>query len=579
MSKTALQPRQIDAMLQQAVSLQQNGAPDVAETLYREILAARPKHFDAIQLLGALTLQSGRLDEGIALLKRAIAIDAKQPAIHSNLAFALNASQRYDDALAAANRALALRPDFADALNNRGNALAGLGHADQALSSFERALTVQPDFAQAWNNRACALRDLGRAADALASCDEAIARQPSYAEAWSNRGNALSDLNRADDAQQSYRRALDLAPGFADAWTNLGPTLIDLNRHADALASYDRALQLQRDSPEAHWNRSICLLSTGAFDEGWREFEWRWERQRVKPEQRGFTQALWLGDTPLDGKTILLHAEQGLGDTLQFCRYAADVARLGATVILEVPPELIRLLDGLAGVTQLVARGLPLPPFDCHCPLLSLPLAFHTTLSTIPAATPYLFADPAMTRQWAERCTQTAPRGLKVGLVWAGGNRPHVTELRKNDARRSMSLATLASLFDLPDVTFYSVQKGAAAQQLAAVNDTLDPARRIVDFTADLHDFADTAALVANLDLVISVDTSTAHLAGAMAKPVWILNRFDTCWRWLLERDDSPWYPDATLFRQAAPGEWDGVVERVRASLAERAARTERAAQ
>ena len=568
MSKTANQQRQIDAMLRQAVALQQNAAYAEAEDLYREILALRPKHFDAIQLLGALALQSGRFDEGIELLKKAVAINGMQAPIHSNLAFACNALRRFKEGLASANRALALQADFVDALNNRGNALAGLEQPVEALASFERALALRPEFAQAWNNRACVLRDLGRPADALASCDQAIALQPNYADAWSNRANALSDLNRPQDAQLSYQRAIDLAPALADAWNNLGLTLMDLNQHTQALRSYERALALNPESAEVHWNQSLCLLQMGRLAQGWQEYEWRWERHRIKASKRGFAQPLWLGDFPIDGKTILLHAEQGLGDTLQFCRYASMVAALGAKVVLEVPSELMRLLANLDGVSQLLEQGQPLPPFDCHTPLLSLPLAFKTELASIPAATPYLFADAQASQQWARRMAGDAPDALKVGLVWAGGNRPHVPELRKNDARRSITLDVLRPILDVPHVQFYSLQKGPAAQQLTQ-RPELDG--RIVDYTEELVDFADTAALVANLDLVISVDTAMAHLAGAMGKTVWILNRFDTCWRWMLERNDSPWYPSAQLFRQPALGDWNSVLPTVREALAARA--------
>jgi tetratricopeptide (TPR) repeat protein len=569
MSKTANPQRQLDTLLREAVALQQNGAFAEAEDLYREILKLRPKHFDAMQLLGALTLQSNRIEEGIELLKKAVAINGMQAPLHSNLAFAYNALRRFKEGLASANRALALQADFVDALNNRGNALAGLDAPADALVSFERALTLRPEFAQAWNNRACVLRDLGRAADALASCDQAIALQANYAEAWSNRANALSDLNRPQDAQQSYQRALELAPAFADAWNNLGLTLVDLNQHEEALQHYERAIALSPAFAEAHWNASLCLLQLRRFEEGWQKYEWRWQRNRIKASQRVFAQPLWLGDFSIAGKTILLHAEQGLGDTLQFCRYAARVSGLGARVILEVPSELMRLLTNLDGVAQLIEQGQPLPPFDCHCPLLSLPLAFKTELASIPATTPYLFADAQASQRWAERLANSGEDStLKVGLVWAGGSRPHVAELRKNDARRSIALDALRPILEIPHVRFYSLQKGPAAQQLAQ---TPELGARLVDYTDELTDFADTAALVANLDLVISVDTAVAHLAGALGKPVWILNRLDTCWRWMLERADSPWYSSAQLFRQPVLGDWASAIESARAALATRA--------
>lgn len=563
-------PRHIDNLLREAVELQQNGALAEAETAYREILALRPRHFDALQLLGALALQAQRYEEGVEWLARALEIDGRQAAVHSNLAFALNALGRHDAALAAANRALTLKSGFVDALNNRGVALAGVNRPDEALANFDKLLAAKPDFPEAWSNRSGALRDLGLAEEALASCDKALALRPNYAEAWSNRANALSDLNRPLDAQASYEHALAASSTFADAWNNLGLTFVDLNRHADALACYERALTLSPDSAETHWNRALCLLQMGELDAGFAEYEWRWQRKRIAPSRRTFDVPLWLGEASLDDKTILLHAEQGLGDTLQFCRYAALVAKQGARVVLEVQPELKRLLTGLEGVAELVTAGEPLPTFDYHCPLLSLPLAMRTVVATIPADTPYLFAEAQASAQWRTRIEAAVPRdALKVGLVWAGGHRPHVPELRKNDARRSLDIERLAPLLDVPGVQWFSLQKGAkAVQQLSAMREHHEAARRVIDWTDELNDFADTAALVDHLDLVISVDTSTAHLAGAMNRPVWILNRLDTCWRWMLEREDTPWYPSARLFRQPTLGDWDSVIENIRRALA-----------
>ena len=562
-------PRHIDNLLREAVELQQNGALAEAETVYREILALRPRHFDALQLLGALALQAKRYEGGVQWLTRALEIDGRQAAVHSNLAFALNALGRHDAALSAANRALALKSGFVDALNNRGVALAGINRPDEALADFDKLLAAKPDFAEAWSNRSCVLRDLGQPEDALASCDRALALRPNYAEAWSNRANALSDLNRPLEAKDCYERALAAASGFADAWNNLGLTFVDMNRHADALACYERALTLSPDSAETHWNRALCLLQTGELAAGFAEYEWRWQRKRIAPSRRAFEAPLWLGDTSIDGKTILLHAEQGLGDTLQFCRYAALVAQHGARVVLEVQPELTRLLTGLEGVDELVTAGEPLPSFDYHCPLLSLPLAMRTAIATIPANTPYLFADAQASAQWRARIEAAVPRDtLKVGLVWAGGHRPHVPELRKNDARRSLDIERLAPIIDTPGVQWFSLQKGESAiRQLNALRERNEAARNVIDWTEALSDFADTAALVDNLDLVISVDTSTAHLAGAMNKPVWILNRLDTCWRWMLEREDSLWYASARLFRQPTLGDWHSVIDNIKREL------------
>jgi tetratricopeptide (TPR) repeat protein len=578
MSKPGNQ-RSLDNLLHQAVALQQNGALADAEELYREILAVRPRHFDALQLLGALSLQAGRVEEGVELLRKALTINGTQAPIHSNLAFALNALEQHEAALAAANRALGIKPGFPDALNNKGTALAALGRPLDALASFDKAIAAKPDFPEAWNNRSCTLRDLGRPIDAIASCDHALALRHDYAEAWSNRGNALSDLNNPEEAQANYERALTASGKLADTWNNLGLAFVDQNRHDDALACYERALALAPEAAETHWNRALCLLQMGRFESGWAEYEWRWKRKRIKAGERTFDAPLWLGDTSLDGKTILLHAEQGLGDTLQFCRYVSIVAQRGARVILEVQPELVRLIAGLAGIEQIVEAGAPLPPFDCHCPLLSLPLALGTDMATIPGGAPYLFADTQASERFRARIDGIEPsagdaRMLKVGLVWAGGARPHVPELRKNDARRSLAFEQLAPLLDVRGVQFFSLQKGPPAAQLEAARERHEASQHVIDWTDELQDFADTAALVDNLDLVISVDTSTAHLTGAMNRPVWILNRLDTCWRWMLERKDSPWYPSARLFRQSSLGDWASVIDAVARALSERAAAT-----
>jgi len=297
----------------------------------------------------------------------------------------------------------------------------------------------------------------------------------------------------------------------------------------------------------------------GRLEAGWKEYEWRWQTTQLSGRARDFLAPLWDG-TAIEDRTILLHAEQGFGDTLQFCRYVPLIA-CGARIILEVQAPLVRLLSRLPGVTQIVAHGDGLPPFDLHCPLLSLPRAFGTTLDTIPAVTPYLSADPALAANWHERLAGLDD--LRIGLVWAGSQRLNRPEEAAFDRRRSIALDAMAPLGEASGVSFISLQKDELAAQ--AIHPPHE--MRLHDFTADLHDFEDTAALIVNLDLVISVDTSVAHLAGALGKPVWLLNRFDTCWRWLLNRDDSPWYPTLRQFRQPGPGDWNSMIREVRDAL------------
>jgi hypothetical protein len=384
--------------------------------------------------------------------------------------------------------------------------------------------------------------------------------QPDLADAHNNLAVALCDLRRHAEAETCAREALRLRPDYADAHSNLGMVLFDLRRLLEAETSYREALRLEPDFPQAHMNLSSALLITGRFEEGWEEHEWRWKARHMAGGARGFSAPLWSGEVLGEGGVLLLHAEQGLGDTLQFCRYA-PLAAARARVVLEVQAPLARLLSSLPGVSQVIARGEALPAFDAQAPLLSLPRAFGTTIETVPARVPYLAADPDQAAAWGRRLA--ALPGLKVGLCWAGEPRAGFPELAAIDARRSISLAALAPLAKVAGVSFVSLQKGAPAAQAADP----PPPMALFDYTAELADFADTAALVENLDLVISVDTSVAHLAGAMARPVWLLNRFDTCWRWLLDRQDSPWYPTLRLFRQTTPGDWTSVIADLRQAL------------
>jgi tetratricopeptide (TPR) repeat protein len=413
--------------------------------------------------------------------------------------------------------------------------LCGLKRRHEALVSYDRALALRPAMAAAHYNRGNILHELRRFDEALASYDRALALRPDYAEAHFNRGNALHVLKRFEEALASYHRALALRPDYAEAVANRGATLHDLKRYDEALVSYDRAQALRPDFADAHYNEAMCRLLLGDFDRGWQKHEWRWETAQLRNGRRNFPQPLWLGSEEIKGKTILLHAEQGLGDTIQFGRYAPLVVERGAHVILEVQKPLRELMNTLPGAIQVVSKGDPLPEFDLHCPLLSLPLAFATRLETIPSAMPYLSARESKLRSWDERLGKHAkPR---IGVVWAGNPRKELPGANRIDGQRSMAFDQLAALFQLIGCDFYSLQKGDdAVQQLRA-----SPLRHaIVDWADDLHDFSDTAALIENLDLVISVDTSVAHLAGALGKPFWLLNRYNTCWRWLADREDSP---------------------------------------
>jgi len=369
----------------------------------------------------------------------------------------------------------------------------------------------------------------------------------------------LDYLGRFDEAEASVRTALRLEPEHAFAHFNLGNILCNLGRASEAEASYRTALRLRPDSPVWRASLGLALLLAGKFEEGWREFEWRWrtkDRVRVGPR---FPFRSWNGEV-IGGRVIRLFANEGLGDALQFCRYVPQVASLGGRVVLAVQPALVRLLSRLPGASEIVATGGRPPSFDLRCALMSLPHAVGTTLETIPATTPYLTADPVDVAHWRERLAGFA--GLLVGLCWAGGRSKYVIQIAV-DRRRSITLDALAPLGEVSGVQFISLQKGPPAAEAAR------PPRGMTlhDFAEDLHDFADTAALIENLDLVISVDTAVAHLAGALGKPVWVLNRFDTCFRWPRNRDDSPWYRSARQFRQPTPGDWPSVISRAQGAL------------
>lgn len=550
----------LTSLLTQGLTLHRRGDLAAAETLYRRVLMDAPGHADALHLLGVALAQRGQADAAITLIQAAIAAAPTDANMHANLGRACKAAGRTEDALAAFDQALALGSKDPGVHSDRGNVLLDLDRAALALDAFDRALALRADYAEAFGNRGNALRALNRHTEALDSLDRAIALKPDFADAHSNRGNVLQDLDRHADAVDSYDRALALQPDHLDALVNRGVALRALGRQAAALASYERALAVRPDHVTARTNRSLCLLQTGDFANGWVEHEWRLRMPAFAPTAGRFRDPPWRGSASLKGKTILLHAEQGFGDTLQFCRYVPLVAARGARVVLEVGRPLRRLLTTLDGAAQVISGDDPTPGCDVHCPLLSLPLAFGTTLNTIPPPAP-LRPDREQMAHWQQHLASLP--GRRVGLVWEGSSLKRHPEGRAADRRRSITLSHFAPLGTIPGSSFVSLQTGTAAAQTAAPPSGL----AVHDFTTELTDFADTAAVIMALDLVITVDTAVAHLAGTLGKPVWILIQFDADWRWLLNRTDSPWYPSARLFRQSSFGDWNGVITEVAAAL------------
>jgi len=509
-------------MLRRARRAHEEGELGKAERLYAAVLEHDPRQVDALHLSGLLHYQRGRLDAAAASIRAALSVD------HCRV----------------------------DALTDLGLVHHAASRMAEALTSYEAALGLRPDDPAALNGRGVALLELGRCADALASFERAVALDPANLDALGNRGNALLKLNRPDEAIASYDAGLRMAPGHARLLTNRAVALRRLDRPHEALLGLSRALVSAPHFAEARFVESLIKLTLGDFRNGWRGYEARWGTGAFAPHRRSFTAPLWLGDRPLAGRTILLHAEQGYGDAIQLARYVPLIADLGAKVVLEARPELARLLAPMRGVDTFVAHGQSLPAFDLHCPLMSLPLAMGTELAAVPAGVPYLSAPPEDVAAWAERLPGGRPR---IGLIWAG-DRSHL-----NDLNRSIDLDLLRPLLDLTQFQLVSLQQEICAEDAQRLRHCPQLLQ-----AGPFRDFAETAAVIAQLDAVIAVDTAVAHLAGAMGKPLLLLLPFAADFRWLRERRDSPWYPTARLIRQHRFNDWGRAIDLLCRELMER---------
>jgi len=549
----AIDARSFDALMQRGQVLHGLNRLDDAVESYGHALAVMPGSTGARLKRGTALLGLGRLELALEDFNEALAAQPDLLDALYNSSIVLERFGRYEQALARCDRLLDLSPRHAGALANRGNALHGLDRDREALASYDAALEIEPESREVLCNRTEVLEQLGRQVEALESCERAIAIDDAYGPGWIARGRVLHRLHRYGEALASFDRALTVVPDDTRALYQRGNTLHVMMRHEDALEAYDRVLAIDPKNLSAHFSKAFVFLTLGDFTRGWPEYEWRWREAQVGIHRREFAQPIWLGGESIRNKTILLHAEQGLGDTLQFCRYGHLVKALGARVVLEVQPALKSLLGKIAGIDQLVARGEPLPPFDVHCPLLSLGLVFHTDLTSIPSDVPYLRAEPDAIGKWEKRLgASSRPR---IGIVWSG-NPQHL-----NDHNRSIPFAHLLPLFT-DDFEWVSLQKVVRESEQVLLEGSA-----VRHFGDEIMDFSDTAALVQIMDLVISVDTSIAHLAGAMSRRLWLLLPYLSDWRWLLERNDSPWYPGARLFRQLKPGDWDDVFGRVQMEL------------
>jgi tetratricopeptide (TPR) repeat protein len=547
-----------ESLLHTALTHHKAGRLAEAQLLYKQLLSVDPRQPTVLNYHGVLAIQTGQIELAIKLLERAVAANPLDASYRCNLGEAQRQASRVGAAIASFKKAIELKPDLAVAHNNLGIVLAADRYFEQAISSYQSAIALQPAYAEAHGNLGNALRECERLEEAISHCRTAVILKPELAQCHSQLGAALAENGEIEEAIEAYRIAIHLDPNLADAHMNLGNALAAQGRVQDAVTSCQTAVHLHPYSISAHWNFAVALLRAGDYQRGWVEHEWRLRSASPDAAPR-FSKAAWNGNA-LAGKTIFLHAEQGFGDTLQFIRYVPLVAagrqgesdaHMGAgRVIVECAAELVRLVRESPGVDGAIARGDPLPHFDEHAPLMSLPLIFQSRLHNLPATVPYLQADAVRIGQWKARVTAFAgPEHIfHVGLCWAGN------AVHRNDRQRSIPFHQLAPLAS-DGILFHSLQKEPVPPQREGL--------RIVDHSKSLFDFADTAALLANLDMVITVDTAVAHLSGAMGIACCVLLAALPDWRWMLHRQDSAWYPTLRLYRQQRPGQWSDVLRRV----------------
>lgn len=549
-----LRPQDAALQLNLGNALKAMGQIDGAIERFRNALTLAPTFPLAHYNLGNAYAAAGRHEDAADAFEKSLRLQPADPSSHNNLGNALHALGRHVEAVAAFQRALELRPGHAGAHNNLGMALNALGQPVDAIAHFRAALAAQPRFAAAQFNLANTLDAMGRHEAAVVAFEAVLAHDAQLPPALYGLGNALAALGRHGEALPRFERAVGLDPKFALAWLGLGTTHHALGAHAAAIRAFDQTLRLRPDLASAHLNRAMTRLTLGDFTRGLPEYEWRL-KTASQPAEPAVPR--WNGE-PVEASTLLIHAEQGFGDTLQFVRCVPLAAQRAARVVLEVQPQLLPLLTPAAEAWRvtLIPKGAPRPPVDLHCPLLSLPLALGMHMDTIPAPTPYLSVPAAYGRKWRGSLGGHAKR--KIGLAWSG-------RLQQNE-NRTMPVAALEPLFALDNIDWIVLQPDLSELE-RAVLEAHPRAQSIHRFDTRIADFADTAAIVERLDAVVSIDTSIAHLAGALRKPLWLMLPFAADWRWFVDASDSPWYPGTRLVRQAQPGEWASVVETVAAAL------------
>jgi tetratricopeptide (TPR) repeat protein len=585
-----MSPGQLREQFKLAFSYYQNSQNDLADFIFSKILELKPDHFDSLLLRGIINVRKNAFI-ALDLVTKATNVSPNNPSGHYNLGLILEDLKLFDKALDSYECTVRLRPDFADAWLNRGNVLHALMNLDDAVRSYDFAISIKPDFSLAYYNRGLVLKELNRFEEAKDSYDNAIRLSPDFADAYCNRAVVLEELNRFEEAIENYDIAIRIKPGFALAYYNRGVVLKELNRFKEAKDSYDNAIRLRPDFADAYCNRaivleelnrfqaaienydiairikpdfanakfnkSINLLLNGNLNEGFVLYEFRWEK-RDPVTKRNFDQPLWLGTENIEGKTILIHSEQGYGDTIQFCRYAKLVKERGARVAMEVPEALLRLMAGLEGVDELVEKGNALPAFDFHCPLMSLPLAFNTTIESIPHLIPYIHSNIDKEDKWRVHIGNS---GFKIAICWQGSTKGKV------DIGRSFPVSLFEGLAKINDVRLISLQKNEGVEQLKNLPAGMRVETLPDDFDNGDNAFLDSACVMKCVDLVITSDTALTHLAGALGVKTWLPLKYVPDWRWMLETSSSPWYPNHRLFRQAIRGEWGSVFKAMELEL------------
>lgn len=527
-----------------------------AETICRQLLAEAPQHPDAWHFLGLALFRQGHKEAAVAALSVAIALLPDMPSFYSNLGIMLRDLHRYNEAAQCFCQAARLQPWHLPHWEAAGALLLHLARPAEAIPAVQRVLSGQPERAELWLRLGVAQLQANDPLAARTALLQALVLDPALAMAHTHLADVFARLRLGEDAFDHNRWAVALDPTLVAAHNNLGLALMAHNRLHAACIHYAEALRLRPDYPEAHIGLGTAQLMQGKWAEGWKHYAWRWKIAGWPTQPRQFAQPAWNG-TDLTGRVILLYAEQGLSDTIQFARYAPLVKRRGAgKVIVEAPASAVPLLQTLDGVEAVVARGAALPSFDTHAAFLDLPRLFASTLDTLPASIPYLLTDPARRLAWRKRLDDGRP-GKKIGLVWAG-NPGH-----SQDHRRSIPFALVQPLLTIPGIAWYGLQTDIRANDPAVHHVT----HLMPDLSDGLGDLADTAALLAELDQVVSVDTAVAHVAGATNRPAWVMLPYNPDWRWMLDRDDSPWYPSLRLFRQSRPDRWEGVIGQIALAL------------